>query len=53
MGKNCPQLSAGRVQSVALRLLVEREHSIQKFKPDEFWEISFNAENDKNTSHCI
>ena len=41
-------LSAGRVQSVALRLLVEREHSIQEFKPDEFWEISFNAENDKN-----
>ena len=41
-------LSAGRVQSVALRLLVEREHSIQKFKPDEFWEISFNAQNDKN-----
>tara|TARA_Y100000768_G_scaffold100834_1_gene73697 strand:+ start:4362 stop:6989 length:2628 start_codon:yes stop_codon:yes gene_type:complete len=41
-------LSAGRVQSVALRLLVEREHSIQEFKPEEFWEISFNAENDKN-----
>ena len=41
-------LSAGRVQSVALRLLVEREHSIQKFKPDEFWEISFNAQNEKN-----
>ena len=41
-------LSAGRVQSVALRLLVEREHSIQKFKPDEFWEISFNAQNNKN-----
>jgi len=37
-------LSAGRVQSVALRLLVEREHSIQKFKPEEFWEISFIAE---------
>jgi len=36
-------LSAGRVQSVALRLLVEREHSIQKFKPEEFWEISFTA----------
>ena len=34
-------LSAGRVQSVALRLLVEREHSIQKFKPEEFWEVSF------------
>jgi DNA topoisomerase-1 len=29
---------------------VEREHSIQQFKPDEFWEISFNAENDKNIS---
>ena len=28
--------------------MVEREHSIQKFKPDEFWEISFNAQNDKN-----
>jgi len=42
-------LSAGRVQSVALRLLVEREHSIQKFKPEEFWEISFKAENDENT----
>ena len=43
-------LSAGRVQSVALRLLVEREHSIQKFKPEEFWEISFKAENDENLS---
>jgi DNA topoisomerase-1 len=29
---------------------VEREHSIQQFKPDEFWEISFNAENDQNTA---
>ena len=43
-------LSAGRVQSVALRLLVEREHSIQKFKPDEFWEISFTACDDSKTS---
>ena len=42
-------LSAGRVQSVALRLLVEREHSIQKFKPEEFWEISFDAVNGENT----
>ena len=32
-------LSAGRVQSVALRLLDERERSIQEFIPDEFWEI--------------
>ena len=41
-------LSAGRVQSVALRLLVDREHSIQQFKPKEFWEIMFNAQNEKN-----
>ena len=36
-------LSAGRVQSVALRVLVERERLIQKFIPEEFWEISLNA----------
>lgn len=32
-------LSAGRVQSVALRLIVEREREIQKFTPQEYWEI--------------
>ena len=32
-------LSAGRVQSVAVRLIVEREEEIRKFKPDEYWEI--------------
>ncbi len=32
-------LSAGRVQSVALRLIVEREREIQKFVPQEYWEI--------------
>ncbi len=32
-------LSAGRVQSVALRLIVEREQKIKKFKSEEFWEI--------------
>jgi len=32
-------LSAGRVQSVALRLIVEREREIGAFKPQEFWEI--------------
>jgi DNA topoisomerase-1 len=32
-------LSAGRVQSVALRLIVERERDIQKFKPQEYWSI--------------
>jgi DNA topoisomerase-1 len=32
-------LSAGRVQSVAVRLISERERSIHAFKPDEYWEI--------------
>jgi DNA topoisomerase-1 len=32
-------LSAGRVQSVALRLIVEREREIQKFIPTEYWTI--------------
>ena len=32
-------LSAGRVQSVAVRLVVEREREIQKFKSDEYWSV--------------
>jgi len=32
-------LSAGRVQSVAVRLIVEREREIEKFKPTEYWDI--------------
>jgi DNA topoisomerase-1 len=32
-------LSAGRVQSVALRLIVEREREIEAFKKEEYWEI--------------
>jgi DNA topoisomerase-1 len=32
-------LSAGRVQSVALRLIVEREDEISKFRPEEYWDI--------------
>ncbi len=32
-------LSAGRVQSVAVRLIVEREREIHAFVPEEFWEI--------------
>ena len=32
-------LSAGRVQSVAVRLLVEREREIHAFVPEEYWEI--------------
>jgi DNA topoisomerase-1 len=33
-------LSAGRVQSVAVRLVVEREREIEAFIPDEFWKIT-------------
>lgn len=33
-------LSAGRVQTVAVRLIVEREKEIEKFKPVEYWEIA-------------
>lgn len=32
-------LSAGRVQSVALRLVVEREEERNKFKPEEYWSV--------------
>ncbi len=32
-------LSAGRVQSVAVRLIADREASINAFKPDEYWEV--------------
>jgi len=32
-------LSAGRVQSVAVRLVVEREREIEKFRPQEYWTI--------------
>ena len=32
--------SAGRVQSVALRLLTEREHEIEIFKPSEYWTLN-------------
>ena len=33
-------LSAGRVQSVALRMIVEREREIEAFKSDEYWEFA-------------
>lgn len=32
-------LSAGRVQSVALRLIIERENEIEKFEPQEYWTL--------------
>lgn len=33
-------LSAGRVQSVAVRIIVDREREIENFKPEEYWNIS-------------
>ena len=32
-------LSAGRVQSVALRMIVDREEEIRAFKPEEYWSL--------------
>jgi DNA topoisomerase-1 len=55
-------LSAGRVQSVALRLIIERERQILDFKPQEYWEIEaqlrkeasiFTAKLDKKDSQKI
>ncbi len=40
-------LSAGRVQSVAVKLVVEREREIEKFKPEEFWTIEARLKKEK------
>lgn len=41
-------LSAGRVQSVAVRLIVEKEREIEKFKAVEYWEIRVKLQESKN-----
>jgi DNA topoisomerase-1 len=41
-------LSAGRVQSVAVRLIVEREREIEKFKKEEYWEIQAELRKDNH-----
>jgi DNA topoisomerase-1 len=41
-------LSAGRVQTVALRLIVEREREINAFKPVEYWTIAANLKPQKS-----
>jgi DNA topoisomerase-1 len=43
-------LSAGRVQSVAVRLIVEREREIEAFKPDEYWTIVVILNSKEDTS---
>ncbi len=40
-------LSAGRVQSVAVKLVVEREREIKAFNPQEFWEIAAQTHTEK------
>ncbi len=42
-------LSAGRVQSPALRMIVEREKEIEAFKPKEYWSMDALCEADKQT----
>ena len=48
-------LSAGRVQSVAVRLVVEREREIEKFLPTEYWKIGgiFTTESDGNSCQSL
>jgi len=42
--------SAGRVQSVALKLITEREHEIELFNPEEFWSLKIKFKDDDNRS---
>lgn len=45
-------LSAGRVQSVALRLIVDRENEIQEFIPKEYWSIESDFVLEKDQFHA-
>lgn len=45
--KVAPKLSAGRVQSVALKLVVDREKEIENFVPEEYWTVTAFHEKDK------
>ena len=40
-------LSAGRVQSVSLRLIIDRENEIKNFEPEEYWSIEASFEKNK------
>ncbi|MFA6466786.1 MAG: type I DNA topoisomerase [Patescibacteria group bacterium] len=46
-------LSAGRVQSVAVRLVVEREEERRKFKTEEYWTVEGQASKDKSPKFDI
>jgi len=47
--------SAGRVQSVALRLIVDREREIEIFRPQEYWQVSatFEADGQRFTARLV
>lgn len=46
-------LSAGRVQSVALRIIVEREREIRAFVPKEYWQITASLSSQKTESEKV
>lgn len=46
--KIAPKLSAGRVQSVALKLVVDREREIETFVPEEYWTVVSQLKKEKS-----
>ncbi|WP_075617542.1 type I DNA topoisomerase [Paenisporosarcina indica] len=46
-------LSAGRVQSVALRLIIDRENEIKNFQPEEYWSIEGSFEKGKKSFDAL
>lgn len=53
MEKIARGLSAGRVQSVAVRLVVEREREIKAFVPQEYWEIDASTTTPKGSALAL
>lgn len=51
--KIAPRLSAGRVQSVAVRLIVERERARRRFRAGEFWDLKATLETAGNESFDV
>ena len=46
-------LSAGRVQSVATRMVCDREHEIAEFKPQEYWSLDAKLSTDGTAAHTF